>query len=217
MGVKLKKWLEYNHDDEKTQTVFYNMSKTMKYIHEKDFCIKTFNLNEIEILNIEKLSPIQYNTVVKMPEEESSEIRHEDIYNLAFMQIGISTDMLDYLKPEFLKENFDSFVPLLPEEDVPYFKGIVTRGASVYYSDYIDEKNKREVARVQQESANSSKSNGLQKSKATAAGRALADKDTKKLYSPIEQKEGAYVSFLIFPIIMVLLGMILSIMLLFNS
>ena len=190
------------------------MSKTMKYVHENGYCIKTFNLNEIEILNLDNLSPIQYNTVIKMRNEEENELRHEDIYNLAFMQIGIYTEMLNILKPEFLKEQFDNFIPLLPEGDIAYFRGIVERGASVYYSDYIDEKNKRAINSLQDlDGVNDSKSNSLQKTKTTAAGKAFSEKDMKKLYSNIEKPEGAYISFLIYPIIMIIIGMLISIIL----
>lgn len=212
MGVKLKKWLEYNQDDEKSQQVFYNMSNTMKYIHEHGYCIKTFNLNEIEILDLEKLNPIQYNTVIKMNNENEYELMREDIYNLAFMQIGIYTNTLNILKPQFLKEEFDSFIPLLPERDIPYFRGIVERGANVYYSDFVDAKREQEISGLQQNTTES-RSNSLQKKKVTAAGVAFANKETEKLYSEIEKTEAAYINFLIYPIIMVVIGMIISLIL----
>lgn len=217
-NIKLKEWLNYNHNDEELRKLFYNMSKNIKYIHDRDYYVKTFNLNEIEIINPETLNPIQYNTIIKSTDENNDEIKREDIYNLAFMQIGIYTEMLNVLRPDFLKENFDSFVPLLPEADVPYYRGIVTRGARVYYSDYIDEKNKREIENLQTATGEATKSSNLkgkQFVKATDAGRlyaAQAEKETRNLYSDIDsRKDAAFISFLLFPILLIALGLVLSV------
>ena len=149
MAITLKEWLEYKHNDEDYQQLFYNMSSTLKYIHERDYYVQTFNVRQIEIVDEDKLGPIQYNTIVKTPDNYNEEIKRSDIYNLAFMQIGIYSDMLDILNPKFLKEHFDSFTTFLPADDVPYYRGVATRGARVYYSDYVDEKNKREIAKLE--------------------------------------------------------------------
>lgn len=217
MGIKLKEWYKYNSDEDKMKKLFFNMSSTMKYIHSYDYCVKSFNLNDIEILNSEKLSPIQYNTVVKIPVDDEGEVIHEDIYNLAFMQIGIYTNTLDNLKPQFLKDNFDSFATFLPEDDVPYYKGIIERGASVYYCDYVNERTRREVAKLQSDVGELSKNNGgrgIQKRKTTDIGVAYADRDTKNLYNNLDDsRQAAFTNFLILPIAMIMLGIVLSIML----
>ena len=151
MGVKLKDWVSSNSNLENMRKLNYNMSKTMKYIHEKGYCIKTFNLKQIEILNLETLSPIQFNTLIKPKSSDLERMKQDDIYNLAFMQIGLYSGILDNLNPRFLKENFKEFEIFLPEEDVPYYRGIITRGARVYYFEYIDEKNKRDIIKLQEE------------------------------------------------------------------
>ena len=40
MGVKLKDWVSSNTNVESMRKLNYNMSKTMKYIHKKGYCIK---------------------------------------------------------------------------------------------------------------------------------------------------------------------------------
>ena len=128
------------------------------------------------------------------------------------MQIGLYSDMLDNLKPSFLKENFEEFKFCIPEQDYPYYEGIIVRNANVYYHEYIDEKTKRDIKKLQEDVGTSnSKVSSFQQSKSTAIGKAMADKETKKLYSPIDKPEAAFVSFLILPIAMILLGIILSI------
>ncbi len=216
MSVRLKRWINSNPGFDKRRKVFYNMSKTMKYIHSKGYCIKTFNPNEIRIIDENKLSPIQYNTLIKPKPNELEKMRQEDIYNLAFLQIGIYADMINVLRPEFLKEKFQEFEIFLHEDDIPYYKGIVIRNAHVYYSDYIDTKNERDIAKLREETGANKKISSHQKTKSTASGRAMVDKETKRLYSPIDKPEAAYVSFLILPIAMIILGIVLSLIALFK-
>lgn len=212
MSVRLKEWVSYNHNEEEMRKLNYNMSKTMRYIHDKGYYIKTFNPKEIEIINPDTLSPIQYNTLIKSTPKELDDKKREDIYNLAFMQIGLYSDMLNNLKPWFLKENFEEFKFCIPEEDYPYYEGVIVRNANVYYYEFIDEKNKRDIRKLQEETGvSNNKVSSFQKSKATSIGKAMTDKETRKLYSPIDKPEAAFVSFLILPIAMILLGIILSI------
>lgn len=211
--MDLKEYYQNNHDIEDMQKLYYNMSTTMKYIHDHDYCVKSFNLCDIEILDIEKLSPIRYKTVVKMPIEEESQLTNEDIYNIAFIQIGVYSGTLEYLKPKFLKENFNMFTQFLPQDDIPYFRGVIERGASVYYCDFVAEKTRREVEVLQKEIGNDSSAiGGIQMKKATSIGSAFADKDTKNLYRDLDDsKQSAFVSFLILPVAMIILGIVLSI------
>ncbi len=219
MGLNLKEWLETNHEIESRQKLFYNMSRTMNYIHDRDYYIKSFNLKEIEILNPEKLSPIRYDTVVRMPKEYKEQIIREDIYNLAFIQISAFANIkIENLKPIYLKENFSEFQKYLPQMDVPYLQGIIERGAGIYYYEYIDKRNKQELERLQREtdseinnsSRSISNSLGIQRTKTTAVGKSMVDSDTKKLYGDlVDTKQAAFVSFLIFPVSLILLGIIL--------
>lgn len=209
MAITLKEWLEHNHSDEDLKALFYNMSSTLKYIHERNYFVQTFNTSQIKIVNEKKLGPIQYNTIVEVPKGESEEIKREDIYNLAFMQIGIYSNTLNVLKPNFLKEHFDSFTPFLPADDVPYYRGIATRGARVYYADYIEEKNRREIAKL--EEMTEGEERGMQRVKTTAAGKAFNDRDTDRLYSDINRGESAFTTLVIIPVIMIVIGIVLSI------
>ena len=218
MSLNLKEWLETNRDIESRQKLFYNMSCTMNYVHDRDYYIKSFNPKEIEILNPEKLSPIRYDTVVRMPKEYKDQIVREDIYNLAFIQISVYSNIkMEDLKPWFLKENFSEFQKYLPKGDVPYLQGIIERGAGIYYYEYVDKKNEQELEKIQREmdpefngSLNSvSKSFGSQKTKSTLVGRAMVDHDTKKLYRDlVDTKQAAFVSFLVFPVSLIVLGLV---------
>lgn len=210
MGMKLRDWFRQETKEEQLRKMFYNMSSTMKYIHSYDYYISSFNLSEIEINNLETLSPIQYNQLNKMSEEDDSKIINHNIFVLALMQVGAYTNTLDTLNSQFVKENFNEFEIFLPESDIPYLRGVIQRNSPVYYCDYIDEKNKRDIQKLEAEMGSSTTlEGGRQKNKATSVGAAMADKDTSKLYNVLEDKQAAFTSFLILPLSMIWLGLLL--------
>lgn len=223
MKLNLKDYLDSGPDLNSKQKLFYNMSKTMKYIHDKDYSIANFNPKEIEILDIEKLGPIQYNTVLRISPETKQDVVAKDIYNLSFIQISTYSNInLNDLKPIFLKENFSKFEQFLPSEDVPYLRGVIERGSTIYYYQYMDERNKRQIEnltnQVDQSNNIVSSGYGIQKTKSTAIGKAMVDKETRKLYDKlVSNKESAFVSFLIFPISLIILAGILLFILLLIS
>ena len=214
MGIKLRDWFRQETNEEQLKKLFYNMSSTMKYIHSYDYYISNFNPSEIEINNLEKLSPIQYNQLNKMSEEDDQSIIQRDIFVLALMQVGVYTNTLENINAQFIKENFNEFEVFLPEDDVPYLRGVIQRNSPVYYCDFINEKNNREIEKLEKEAGVSVGENGgmgIQKKKATAIGTAMADKETAKLYSGLEEKQAAFTSFLILPLAMIWLGLLLLI------
>ena len=48
-----------------------------------------------------------------------------NIYNLAFLEIGLLSETLDYLRPDFLKQNFSQFKIFIPENLVNYYQMIL--------------------------------------------------------------------------------------------
>lgn len=211
MGIRLRDWFRQEANEEQLKKVFYNMSSTMKYIHSFDYYISNFNPSEIEINNLETLSPIQYNQLNKMNDDDDQDIINRDIFVLALMQVGVYTNTLDTLNAQFVKENFSEFEIFLPEDDVPYLRGVIQRNSPVYYCDFVNEKNKREIEKLEMESGVSMGEvggMGIQKKKTTAIGTAMADKETAKLYSGLEEKQAAFTNFLILPLAMIWLGLV---------
>ena len=71
---------------------------------------------------------------------------------------------LSQLNIEFLKENFDSFAQFLPSENVPYYRGVIQRGASVYLCEYDVERRNRDLINLENElGENASKDKSLVK------------------------------------------------------
>lgn len=225
MKMALKNYLQNNNNDDELQKLFYNMSKTMKYIHSHDYYIDKFNVDNIFINDIEKLTPIQFDELQKIDYDNEEQLIQKNIQNMAMLQVGVYTGLLPYMSFNndkyllFLKENFNAYQELLPISDVRYYNSVIRGDAFVYYSDFKDRSNQLELEELQKELKDSSplnagNSKGIQKTKATAAGilYAGADKETKKLYENLnDRQQAAFTSFLILPITMILLGVIISI------
>lgn len=229
-SINLGEWL-HSKTDEEIRELFFNMDLTMKYIHEKGYCIKSFSLDQIKILN-NSPKQIKFNILLKLPNDHSidNELIHEDIYNSAFLQIGIYTKCLKYMKPKFLKEHFDSFATFLPSDDISYYRGVITRGANVYFSDYVLEKRKRDInamnnsmesageSSVAENSKSFVKSNGHFKSDSSDKIIDINSRINDTIYRQLNnKKDAAFIGFMIFPTILFILGIIISIMVLFGK
>ena len=213
MGYNVKDWLKYNSSNEDISRLFYNMSSTMKYIHDNDYYVKSFNLAEIDIINEETLSPIEYKIIKRIETEEDRKNIPNNIHILALMQLGAYSNTLEYFNPTFAEENFNEFEIFIPEDDIPYLRGAIQRNSPVYYCDFVNARNKREIEQLEKETGGIDTAiGGMSKSKSTAIGRAMTDKETEKLYkNNFDDRQAAFTTFLILPLTMILLGIILSI------
>ena len=161
-SIPLDLWIMNHPSAEEIRTVFLNMDIALKYIHDHGYCIEVFYPSEIEILNNE-LDHIQFKKLIQLsndPELRKNMIK-EDLFNSALIQIGLYfysdglglsiNEILAHLKPEILKDNFDAYSQVVPSGDVPYYRGVVMRGASVYFNEFADEKIKRELQELKKQ------------------------------------------------------------------
>ncbi len=224
--ITLRDWLIDYYDKDNLSMLFANMDSAMKYIHNKGYCIRSFNPRDIEILN-NSLGQIRFNSLMTMPNDFAARktVVREDIGKSVFLQIGIYARCLNTLKPSFLKKNFNEFTTFLPEDIVPYYRGVVERDASVYLGDYLKEKRKRDLESLEKEVGDSTGSLSGDKRlvKSNSAG-ALLEYDsmnTKVNDSIYKQLSGisdaAFISFLMVPTLVAILGLIFAVFVLFSS
>ena len=138
--------------EEQLKEVFINLDKALKYIHNHGYYIVSFDPREIELLNGE-VNQVKFNKIMPLPVayNESNEKKKEDIFLSACLQIGLYTHTLNYLNVDFLKDNFDAFASNMPADDVPYYRGVIERGASVYLCEFLNEKSVRDLKKLEQE------------------------------------------------------------------
>ena len=173
---RLTDWASHYHSQEDYQRIFYLMDKTMKQLHDHNYYITNFNPDEITFSHQgNQISFVEYKQQTTFDNQKEQEI-DQNIYNLSFLAVGIYSETLPYLTPQFLKENFQQFKIFLPEEDITYYQSVLTRKNYIYYSDFKDAKNQQQIKKLNDSlSSDQGQKKGVQKTKATAAGKAYAE------------------------------------------
>jgi hypothetical protein len=207
-SVTMEEWIQQHYSEDELRALFLNMDVALKYIHDHGYCIEKFHPSQIKVLNND-VKEIQFNKLVELSSDFSlrKEMIKEDIFNSSLIQIGIYSNTFSSLTPSFIKENFDSFVQFIPEGDVPYYRGVIQRGASVYLCEYTLEKTKRDYDDLESQLASAggdSTGKALVKSSNNIAGIAPINNDliNDKIYKQINgMSESAFVNILIVPTI----------------
>jgi len=207
--VLLSDWLSEYHSEEELREVFLYMNKALKYIHEHNYCIEVFYPTCIQLLD-DRADCIRFQRLVELPSDNSAkrEMINEDIFNSALLQIGIYSNSLRYLKPEFLKENFDSFVQFIPSGDVPYYRGVIQRGASVYFNEFAIEKGNRDLAELEKQLEGTDSVGGNKPLVKASPNRIDVDSDNSKINDQIYPQinglnDSAFVNVLLIPAIII--------------
>lgn len=186
--------------DEELKEVFVNLDKALKYLHNHGYYVVSFDPRNIEILN-EKTNQIRFNEITSLPiaYNESNEKKKEDIFLSACLQIGLYTHTLKYLNVDYLKDNFDSFASNLPSDDVPYYRGVIERGANVYLGEYLNEKSKKDLKKLEEELGEEADIGTVTKS-IDDTNEAINDKIYKQING---LSDSAFISYFMYPVVIV--------------
>ncbi len=224
-AISLDEWLQFNGDTEKRRNLFINMSSSLKYIHSRGYYVSSFLPTDIDVLD-DTHSQVRFKELGVMPDDYSvkTDIVRQNIFDTAFLQIGIYTDCLPYLKKDFLINNFDEFSTFLPSTDISYYKGVVQRGANVYLVDFCNELRKKELSTLGESlgannnfssnpgnigQSNSKGNKMLTKSNGKSI---LSDDDYNSIYNFNQKKDAAFVSFLLIPLFVSAFGIIFTVL-----
>ncbi len=202
--------------EEELKSTFLNLDKALHYVHNHGYCVKSFSPLEIELLN-NSIKYIKFNTLLEMPTDYSvqAELKREDIFNSACLQIGLYTNSLRYLKKDFLIEHFEEFAKNIPADVVPYYRGIIERGASVYLSEYDFEKRKKDLENMENQ-VNDAGGYGSNKVLVKTNGLGIVKDNSNesindKIYKQINGlKDSAFINYLLIPTLLLLTGVIIG-------
>jgi len=198
----LSEWIREHHSEEEMRDVFLNMDIALKYIHDHGYCIEVFYPTRIEILN-DRPDYIQFVNLMELSKDPVTRrnMIKEDIFNSALIQIGFYTNTIRSLTPEFLRSNFDELARFLPEGDVPYYRGVVQRGASVYFNEFAYEKMNRDLENLEAQIQESNGGKPLAKTASRVETEPLSnDRINDSIYKQINGlKDVAFISYLLIP------------------
>lgn len=211
----LREWLlEHNVNKDKDKDIpefknlIYHLDFTMKNLHHAGEFITSFNIDDILVSG----QFVKYTRTSKLYYEDRDYLIHKNIIYLSCFALGVYNDCLNYINPDNLsgiKENFSAFSMFIPEDVVPYYKGIFQRDANVYLSDYVKAKVERDrirdVSMLNQDGSSNNK-NISTYSKSTLAGRLFAD-----------DNKAAFIQLVLFPVIILLLAILIPIMIILGT
>ncbi len=207
-------WFKDYHSDTEKRELFLYIDFAMKYVHARGYCVETFNPKEIEILN-NSINQIKFNTLLKMPEDDynyQQKLINEDILNSSALQVILYSKFPLNTKIEFLKEHFDEFTTFLPETDIPYYRGVIERGASVYFTEYELERVKRENDALEKE-LNALNDNSVKSftKKKDLSSMFSNDKINNAIYKKINKmQDSAFLNILLYPLVFLVLVLVYS-------
>lgn len=208
-SVTLSDWLQEGHTEDEVRETFLYLDSAMKYIHDRGYCVKSFHPDKINILNGSN-HQIMFDTILQMPNRtkddiiEQDKLKREDVLFSSILQIGLYSSCLPYLTPDVAKEHFDELATALPESDAPYYRGIIERGAFVYFTDFEKERLRREREKMEEEMKNelgSSKVIPFKSNPAELNTMFSNEKINSKIYRQIN-REAAFLRFALYPLLM---------------
>ena len=144
----LDEYTKSYHDNDEYTRLFYVMDSTMKYLHDNGYYVINFNPKNIIVgFNNDTCNFVNFNSIDVIDDDKTNKVNN-NIYNLAFLEIGLLSETLNYLRPDFLKQNFSQFKIFIPENLVNYYQMILVNGGHHYLSEYLEVKNKQEITKL---------------------------------------------------------------------
>lgn len=170
--MNLREWLVLHEDTNEMRSLFLRMDAKMKYIHGRGYYITDFGPDKIEVDS----NDVNFSKMGTMQKDDYKALIDHNIYTLSFLAIASYSKCLDYLKPGFLSENFEEFIPFLPSEDVSYYQGVIQNKQYFYLNDYVKMKSQIDNEALSNQGGNG-KNNTSQRTytKSTVAGRMYSD------------------------------------------
>lgn len=209
----LQEWFKDSHSEEEKRELFLYLDFAMKYVHDRGYCVLTFNPSEIEILN-NSIKQVKFNTLLKMPEDDlayQNRLKDEDIFNSAAVQVLLYSKFPLNTKTDFLKEHFDDFVTFLPESDSRYYRGVIQDGASVYFTEFELERVRREEEQLEKELSDLPNQNidDANRKKQALVKMFTNDKINNTIYKKINVvQESAFINVLLYPTVGIVLFLV---------
>lgn len=211
--ITLNEWFSNHNINDKSDIasylgLFYDMDRSMKYLHENGYYVTTFSDYSNIFINDRT---VLYKNVEQLYPEDRDYIINNNIYALSSLALCIYNE-LPYKRPfnkESLRENYSFFSSSIPSDVSNYYNGIFMNDASVYLSDYIDAKREREGYQISSDNNNSQSSKG--------SGKALSyGTEYGKMYSG-DDKANAFVMVFLFPALIFLLSILIPLILILRG
>lgn len=207
-NITLNEWFKEPHSEDDKRKLFLYMDSAMKYVHEMGLCVNVFDPKKIELLN-SSLEYVKFDELYDIGELDynvQQKIINKDIFKSAIFQILLYSKLDLKTTTDFVKEHFDEFTSFLSEKDIPYYRGVVERGASVYFIEYEAERVKREANDIEKEL----NGNAFEVQDNKELEQMLSNNKVNRLIYGENLSKSAFINILLYPTIIIVLALVLS-------
>lgn len=207
-NITLNEWFKEPHSEDDKRKLFLYMDSAMKYVHEMGLCVNMFDPKKIELLN-SSLEYVKFDELYDIGELDynvQQKIINKDIFKSAIFQILLYSKLDLKTTTDFVKEHFDEFTSFLSEKDIPYYRGVVERGASVYFIEYEAERVKREANDIEKEL----NGNDAEVQDNKELEQMLSNNKVNRLIYGENLSKSAFINILLYPTIIIVLALVLS-------
>ena len=206
-NLTLYEWFDEQHTEDDKRELFLYMDSAMKYVHELGLCVGVFNPKDIELLN-SSTKYVKFDELYDIKDLDynfQQKIINKDIFESSRFQILEYAKMNLNTPGDFIKEHFDEFTAFIPDKDAPYYRGVIERGASVYFIEYEAERLKREANDIEKElngTAEVQDNNELEQM--------LSNNKVNRLIYGEDLSKAAFINILLYPTIIIVLVLVIS-------
>ena len=141
--ISLADWVSMHDSMEEKREFLLNADLALKFLNSNGIKVDSFDFNDIFIVD-DNIREIKFNVINNIGSVTPADTR-SNIYDEAKLALYLYLYPCDVIDDNFLKSHFKDFSFAFPTEDVPYYQGIVERGASVYFSDFDYQKRKMDL------------------------------------------------------------------------
>lgn len=194
--VSLYDYLDTCNDVDKRKVIYF-VSKHLKGLHNSGLYVPYFYLKSVQV-NKDNLSDIKFPSIANgQNDSEFDNYKNSNIYELALISFashlpGYSIKEKGLLNYSVIKQNFDNFTYIFNNDDVSYYRDIFVNDNYRYYSDHINDLEKK---------AGNNVSNNRAYSYSTREGRLMSE------------KEAAFTSYLLLFVNVSIVGLLFMLML----
>lgn len=155
--------------------IIYFISKHLNGLHNSGLYVPYFYFKTIEV-NPNNLSDVKFPNISNgQKDSEFANYKNANIYELAMISFashlpGYNIKEKGLLNYSVIKENFENFTYIFNNQDVNYYRDIFVNENYSYYSDYVDD--------LQKKTGNStSNSNNRSYTYSTREGKLMSEKE----------------------------------------
>ena len=152
----LTEWLRHPRSTEEYKKLLLAIDNRTKAIHDNGYIISHFYSDHIDLYSPESIN-FHDNVITEFKPRNQEELlsfeeaKKQNIYSAAVIALHAYTNYSDW-NLNFVRENFTQGISILfPEDVVGYYNVVLTKGSNIYLNQFVKEKSKQEIAKLQGE------------------------------------------------------------------